>query len=138
MDEIMSTSSDKCPRCDGPKEVGVHDCAKCSRKIAENVGKQGKRTDSRWSSRRRAIRAGHAVISCRCNAAIVGYVIPLRRRLPLPLTADDCVMQARCIECGTSAEGDLEDFAEGPLIEVGAGPLIEVGVRPRSERDGWR
>jgi DNA-directed RNA polymerase subunit RPC12/RpoP len=45
MDEIMSTSSDKCPRCGGPKERGVHDCAACSRKIAENVGKQGKRTE---------------------------------------------------------------------------------------------
>jgi hypothetical protein len=80
---------------------------------------------------RAELRAGHAVISwgcffgwdlCRCNAAIEGYVIPLRRRLPLPLTDDDCVLQARCVECGTSAEGDLPDFADGPLIEVGARP----------------
>jgi hypothetical protein len=42
--EAILISSTKCPRCDGPKERGVHDCAACSRKIAENVSKQEKRT----------------------------------------------------------------------------------------------
>jgi uncharacterized OB-fold protein len=41
----MSIGSTKCPRCGGIKPPGVHDCAACSRKIAENVGKQGKRTE---------------------------------------------------------------------------------------------
>jgi hypothetical protein len=86
---------------------------------------------------RRELRAGRAIPVwlrfygwdfCRCNGVLEGYAVPLRRRLPLPLTADDCVMQARCVECGTSAEGDLEDFADGPLIEVGARPRTEVGA----------
>jgi hypothetical protein len=65
---------------------------------------------------------------CRCNGIIEGYTIPLRRRLPIPLSRDNAIFQARCNDCGTSAEGVMEDFADRPLIEVGA--------RPRSERDG--
>jgi hypothetical protein len=56
---------------------------------------------------------------CRCNGIIEGYAIPLSR--------DNAIFQARCVECGTSAEGDLEDFADGPMIEVGARPCTERG-----------